>query len=154
MAANSAVPPIARHGPAVLPEAGYRPALWEHHPGTPACRFKATSPPHFSRPGRMHTIGAPSTETVHRSALSVNEEEYVARGVAEIKAAFPDDGPWNPSDVGPRDEWRAAHVVVTGPDSLVEAQPFSGTHSVIDMTHVSDKPDYKAVAPVASTAPR
>ncbi len=35
------------------------------------------------------------------------------------------------------------------PDSLLRAQPFSLTHSVIDMTHVADQPEYAAVAPAA-----
>jgi hypothetical protein len=37
--------------------------------------------------------------------------------------------------------------VVTSPDTLLQAQPFSGTHSVIDMTHVADEPGYNAVSP-------
>ncbi len=83
-------------------------------------------------------------------ALAMSEEEYIALGIAEAKAWFPDDDTWNPSDTAPREEWRAAHVVVTGPDSLVEAQPFSAAHSIIDMTHVSDEPDHQAVAPATN----
>jgi len=77
----------------------------------------------------------------------MSEEDYVALGIAELKAVFPDDDTWEPTGQEHREEWRAAQVVVTGPDSLLESQPFSGTHSVIDMTHVADEPEYAAVAP-------
>lgn len=80
-------------------------------------------------------------------ARSMSEPEYVAWGIEQLKAVFPDDDSWEPAGEECRDEWRAAQVVVTGPDSLLESQPFSGTHSVIDMTHVADEPDYHAVAP-------
>jgi len=80
-------------------------------------------------------------------ARSMSEEDYLAWGVAQLKAVFPDDDTWQPTGQEHRDEWRAAQVVVSGPDSLLESQPFSGTHSVIDMTHVADEPDYSAAAP-------
>jgi hypothetical protein len=84
----------------------------------------------------------------NEKARSMGEEEYVAWGIAQTRASVPAelaDVEWSGDEH--RDEWRAAQVVVTGPDSLVDAQPFSGTHSVIDMTHVADEPEYSAVSP-------
>jgi hypothetical protein len=81
-------------------------------------------------------------------ARSMGEEEYVAWGIAQTKASVPPelaDVEWSGDEY--RDEWRAAQVEVTGPDSLLEAQPFSGTHSVIDMTWVAAEPGHGAVAP-------
>jgi hypothetical protein len=46
-----------------------------------------------------------------------------------------------------REEWRAAQIEPVDPDSLLASQPFSGTHSVIDMTHVASQPESQAVAP-------
>lgn len=69
----------------------------------------------------------------------MSEEEYVAWGMDQVSGgADPDQF---------RQAWRAAHIVVTGPDSLLASQPESGTHSVIDMTHVADRPGFGAVAP-------
>jgi hypothetical protein len=81
-------------------------------------------------------------------ARSMDEEAYVAWGLEQRKVSVPAelaDVEWTGGEF--RDEWRAAQVTVTGPDSLLDAQPFSGAHSVIDMTHMSASPDYNAVAP-------
>jgi hypothetical protein len=45
-------------------------------------------------------------------------------------------------------EWQAAQIDPVDPDSLLAAQPFAGTHSVIDMIRVGEQPDYNVVAPV------
>ncbi|MBV1850731.1 hypothetical protein [Catellatospora tritici] len=87
----------------------------------------------------------------NETALSMTEDEFVAWSVesqreALLEAFGPDD--WEPDDSDARTEWRAAHVVVDGPDSLLEAQPYAGTHSVIDMTDVAAEPEFGAVAPV------
>lgn len=84
----------------------------------------------------------------NEKARAMGEEEYVAWGIAQTKASVPvelADVEWTGDEY--RDEWRAAQVVVTGPDSLLEAQPFAGTHSVIDMTQVADQPGYSVVSP-------
>jgi len=83
-------------------------------------------------------------------AGAMSEEEYVAWGIAQTRALFPDDDTWEPSGEEYRTEWQAAQVVVTGPDSLLASQPYSGTHSIIDMTHVADEPGYNAVAPASA----
>lgn len=71
---------------------------------------------------------------------SMSEEEYVAWGLAQVGGdADPDQFRWL---------WQAAQTEVTGPDSLLASQPESGTHSIIDMTRVSDRPAFGAVAPV------
>lgn len=58
----------------------------------------------------------------------------------------PDDPEtWTAGGEAYRWEWQAAQVDVCDPDSLLRAQPFSLTHSVIDMTHVADQPEYAAV---------
>jgi hypothetical protein len=76
-------------------------------------------------------------------ARSMTEQEYVAWGQAQV----PVPEGWEPNSEEHREAWRAAQVEVTGPDSLLDAQPFSGTHSIIDMITVSDVPDYNTVAP-------
>jgi len=84
----------------------------------------------------------------NEKARAMDEEEYVAWGIAQIKASVPPelaDLEWSGDEH--RIEWRAAQVVVTGPDSLLDAQPFSGTHSVIDMTDVADEPGHTMVSP-------
>ncbi|MEU4425500.1 hypothetical protein AB0F81_33170 [Actinoplanes sp. NPDC024001] len=47
-----------------------------------------------------------------------------------------------------REAWQVSQAPVTGPDSLLAAQPDSGAHSVIDMTAVSRRPELGAVAPL------
>ncbi|MEU7867374.1 hypothetical protein [Dactylosporangium sp. NPDC049140] len=92
--------------------------------------------------------GAFYRESPNEQARALGEEEYVAWGIADIKASVPPELAgleWSGDQH--RTEWRAAQVVVTGPDSLVDAQPFSGTHSVIDMTGVADEPGHTMVAP-------
>jgi hypothetical protein len=84
----------------------------------------------------------------NEKARCMSEDDYVAWGIAQTRASVPAalaDLDWSGDEY--RDEWRAAQVVVTGPDSLLDAQAFSGTHSVIDMTLVADQPTYHAVAP-------
>jgi hypothetical protein len=86
----------------------------------------------------------------NEQARSMGEEEYVAWGIERTKASLPPelaDAEWSGDEY--RDEWHAARIVVTGPDTLLSSQPESGTHSVIDMTHVADKPTYNAVAPAS-----
>jgi hypothetical protein len=84
-------------------------------------------------------------------ARQMSEDEYVAAEFAAMRAelveAFGEDGVGEPGDeIG--EAWRAAQVEVTGPDSLLAAQPFSGTHSVIDMTGVAGQPEDGKVAPL------
>lgn len=84
----------------------------------------------------------------NEQARSMSEDDYVAWGIAQTKASVPPelaDLEWSGDEY--RDEWRAAQVVVTDADSLLEAQPFSGAHSVIDMTYVASEPEVHAVAP-------
>lgn len=85
-------------------------------------------------------------------ALVMTEEEYVAVEVAAMHAqlveAFGEEDAGEPDDEMARTAWHAAQVEVTGPDSLLESQPFSGTHSVIDMTGVAEEPDGGRVAPL------
>jgi len=82
----------------------------------------------------------------------MSEEEYVAAEVAAEHAsrvaAFGEEDAGEPSDEFARVSWQAAQVVVTDPDTLLESQPFSGTHSVIDMTGVADHPAAGRVAPL------
>ncbi|GAB4060942.1 hypothetical protein [Catellatospora paridis] len=84
-------------------------------------------------------------------ARTMGEEEYVAWEMAALRRslaeAFGDDFP-DPDDSMARDSWRAAQVEVTGPDSLLDAQIYSGAHSVIDMTGVAPSPEMGMVAPV------
>jgi hypothetical protein len=84
-------------------------------------------------------------------ARSMGEEDYVAEELAEMRKRlveeFGDDA-WEPGDTETREEWRAAQIEVTDPDSLLESQPFSGTHSIIDMTGVSATSAPHMVAPV------
>ena len=84
-------------------------------------------------------------------ARLMSEEEYVARELAEMRNSLPDefgDDGWEPDETFARDGWRAAQVEVTGPDTLLQAQPFSGTHSIIDMTGVAESPEIGKVAPI------
>jgi hypothetical protein len=84
-------------------------------------------------------------------ARTMTEDEYVDRQMAEIRAGLPqefiDEG-WEPGDDDVREVWHAAQIEVTGPDTLLASQPFSGTHSVIDMTGVGKVPADGLVAPV------
>lgn len=90
-------------------------------------------------------------EEPNRQARSMGEKDYVAWELAEIRKsvvdAFGDDG-WEPDDTMSREAWRAAQIEVTDPDSLLASQPFSGTHSIIDMTGVSATSAPHMVAPV------
>ncbi|GIF89148.1 hypothetical protein Cch02nite_25920 [Catellatospora chokoriensis] len=84
-------------------------------------------------------------------ARSMAEEEYVAWHTAWSRAswveAFGEDAD-EPDYLESRIAWRAAQIEVTGPDTLLESQPFSGTHSVIDMTGIAEIPTEGMVAPV------
>jgi hypothetical protein len=73
-------------------------------------------------------------------ARSMTEDEFIARCVEEY-------GPRAGGEQA-RLMWRAARSEPDDPDTLLAAQPYSGTHSVIDMTGVADTPDYNKVAPV------
>ncbi len=82
-------------------------------------------------------------ETPDPKALELTEEQFLAEHFGP--------GPADEDDPGYEEvqlAWRSAHVTVTGPDSLLEAQPFSGAHSVIDMTDVAAYPEFGAVAPL------
>ena len=85
-------------------------------------------------------------------ARTMSEREYVALEVAAMRAswveAFGEQDAGEPDDGMARDAWRAAQVDVTGPDSLLASQPFAGTHSVIDMTGVAERPEGGKVAPL------
>ncbi|GIF96665.1 hypothetical protein [Catellatospora citrea] len=89
--------------------------------------------------------------TPNTQAQTMSEEQYVAWELAELRRslaeAFGDDAP-DADDTMARDSWRAAQVAVTGPDSLLDAQIYSGAHSVIDMTGVAPAPEPGMVAPV------
>ncbi|MEU8007488.1 hypothetical protein AB0B66_40550 [Catellatospora sp. NPDC049111] len=89
--------------------------------------------------------------TPNTRARTMSEEEYVAWEMAELRLslaeAFGDDAPEG-DDTMARDSWRAAQVEVAGPDSLLDAQIYSGAHSVIDMTGVAPSPELGMVAPV------
>jgi hypothetical protein len=84
-------------------------------------------------------------------ARRMSEEEYVAADVAAMRAgyvaAFGEDA-GDPDDGLARSAWHAAQIEVTGPDSLLASQPFSGTHSVIDMTGVAEHSEDGKVAPL------
>jgi hypothetical protein len=84
-------------------------------------------------------------------ALAMTEEEYVDWQMAVIRDTLPqefiDEG-WEPGDSDVRESWHAAQIKVTGPDTLLASQPFSGTHSIIDMTGVGQAPADGVVAPV------
>lgn len=105
---------------------------------------------------RRHYYLAPRNE----KALSMTEEEYVAHGIGEFRAMFPDGVsglPGLPPELDGieydgddyREAWRAAKIEVTGPDSLLDSQPYSGTHCIIDMTHVASEPEDFGVAPAS-----
>jgi len=85
-------------------------------------------------------------------ARQMSEAEYVAAEVAAMRAswieAFGEEDDGDPDDEMARDAWHAAQIVVSDPDSLLASQPFSGTHSVIDMTGVADLPEGGKVAPL------
>jgi hypothetical protein len=81
-------------------------------------------------------------------ALRMDQGEYVAWAIAQTIATVPPelaDLDWD--DEEHREEWKAARVTVTGPDSLLASQLHAGAHSVIDMTRVAEVPSYNAVAP-------
>lgn len=84
-------------------------------------------------------------------ARRMSEDEYAAAEVAEMRgsmiAAFGEDV-GDPDDDMAREEWRAAQIDVIDPDTLLASQPFSGTHSVIDMTGVANEPEGGKVAPL------
>ncbi len=74
----------------------------------------------------------------------MTEDEFVAWCVEEY-------GP-NADSEEPRIMWRAARTEPENPDMLLASQPYSGTHSVIDMTTVADTPDFSTVAPASDEA--
>ena len=65
---------------------------------------------------------------------------------------------WVDDEVGPlnadqiRELWIATRTEPQDPDMLLTAQPYSGTHSVIDMTSVAATPDFSTVAPLSPHA--
>ncbi len=69
---------------------------------------------------------------------------------AQFRATLPGNG--DDGDIGAflLEEWRKARSrpPVTDPDSLLAAQPDTGTHSIIDMMAVSATPDYNTVSPL------
>ncbi|MET7394052.1 hypothetical protein ABZS66_11205 [Dactylosporangium sp. NPDC005572] len=82
----------------------------------------------------------------NEQAHSMTEEEYVAAELAFMRASMAEAFGYDvgePDDGMARLSWYAAHVDVRDPDSLLESQPFSGTHSVIDVTPstISPVPD-------------
>jgi len=84
-------------------------------------------------------------------ARTMTEEQYVVRQMAAMSDSLPDDlrdEGWEPDDSFAREAWHAAQIEVTDPDTLLASQPFSGTHSVIDMTGVGAVPADGVVAPV------
>ncbi len=85
-------------------------------------------------------------------ARQMSEDAYVAAEVAAMRAqlvaAFGEEEAGDPDDEMAREAWHAAQIDVTGPDSLLASQPFSGTHSIIDMTGVADEPEAGKVAPL------
>ncbi|MFC4068284.1 hypothetical protein [Actinoplanes subglobosus] len=85
-------------------------------------------------------------------ARQMSEEEYVAAEMAEerahLVAEFGEEDAGEPDDTFSRDFWRAAQIDVIDPDSLLDSQPYSGTHSIIDMTGVAGSPEGGKVAPL------
>ncbi|GAA2362380.1 hypothetical protein GCM10010170_058470 [Dactylosporangium salmoneum] len=84
-------------------------------------------------------------------ARTMTEEEYVVQQMAAVRDNLPDEfrnEGWEPDDSFVREAWHAAQIEVTDPDTLLASQPFSGTHSVIDMTGVGAVPADGIVAPV------
>jgi hypothetical protein len=85
-------------------------------------------------------------------ARQMSEDEYVAAEVAamraELVAVFGEEEAGDPDDEMAREAWHAAQIDVIGPDSLLASQPFSGTHSIIDMTGVAEQPESGKVAPL------
>jgi hypothetical protein len=77
-------------------------------------------------------------------ARTMIEDEFVAWCVEEF-------GP-NADSEESRFMWRDARTEPEDPDMLLASQPYSGTHSVIDMTAVADTPDDNTVAPVPDKA--
>ncbi|WP_238013421.1 hypothetical protein KZZ52_23835 [Dactylosporangium sp. AC04546] len=94
----------------------------------------------------------------NEQARSMTEEEFVAADIAYMRAsmaeAFGDDV-GEIDDAMARASWHAAHVDVRDPDSLLESQPFSRTHSVIDMSpsSISPVPDDELQALFATLRP-
>jgi hypothetical protein len=87
-----------------------------------------------------------------RRARELSEREYVAERAAALResriAAFgaaeaDDDDHFELSEA-----WQAGRIEVTGPDSLLAAQPYFGAHSVIDMTEVGRRPADGRVTPL------
>ncbi|MET0417989.1 MAG: hypothetical protein ABW022_18420 [Actinoplanes sp.] len=81
-------------------------------------------------------------------ARQVSEQEYIAAERAFIAQEYGEDEAADMDDSQACAVWRAAQVDVTGPDTLLASQPFSGTHSVIDMSGVDDEPGFGVVAPL------
>ncbi|GAB3512574.1 hypothetical protein [Phytohabitans suffuscus] len=85
-------------------------------------------------------------------ARRMSEQEYVDAEIAAMRAVlvdvFGEDKAGDPNDEMARASWHAAQIDVVGPDTLLASQPFSGTHSVIDMTGVAERPEGGSVAPL------
>jgi hypothetical protein len=85
-------------------------------------------------------------ESPERDAdLDLTEEEFLAR----LGSRDDDDG-LNDAIVA---DWRARkrRPVPVDPDTLLAAQPHSGTHSIIDMANgVADRPGFATVSPLTS----
>jgi hypothetical protein len=85
-------------------------------------------------------------------ARTMSEDEFAAASVAEMREGFRDAfgaDAGDPDDGFAREEWRAAQIDVVDADTLLASQPFSGTHSVIDMTGVAPRPEDGMVAPLS-----
>jgi hypothetical protein len=80
-------------------------------------------------------------EEENTQARTMSEDEYVAWSMA--------GQPEGISDEAFRDEWRAGRMDPVDPDSLRASQPFSGTHSVIDVHTVDTEPGYFKVTPAS-----
>ncbi len=86
-------------------------------------------------------------------ALSMSEKDYVATSIAWSKANAPglfEDEVWELDAEMHSQAWRAARTVITGPDSLIAAQPWSGAHSVIDITGIAAWPEHAKACPVSA----
>lgn len=101
---------------------------------------------------RIALAGACTTAQPDVRARQMSEEEHVAAEVASMRAAlvaaFGAGQAGDPDEEMVREAWHAAHIDVVGPDTLLASQPWTGTHSVIDMTGVADRPEGGRGAPL------
>jgi hypothetical protein len=109
---------------------------------TPDCRASAANRSTLSR-----SVSSPPQVNISGGSPAGSAYNGLANGSEDRVEELGDDA-WEPGDTETREEWRAAQIEVNDPDSLLASQPFSGTHSIIDMTGVSATSAPHMVAPV------